>query len=135
MKRKGKLVIGITGGIGSGKTLVSKMLARKGFKVYYADLIAKNLYLTDDKLVKNLTKAFGKDILNFKGKVNLSKLKEIIFANKKNYELINKIVHPAVKNYIKMEIKKSKYDLVLVEAAILFESGFNKSLDLSLIHI
>lgn len=129
MKRKGKLVIGITGGIGSGKTLVSKLLSRRGFKVYYADTIAKNLYLTDKKLVKDLVKYFGKDILNFKGKINLPKLKELIFANKANYAMINKIVHPAVIDYIKKEIRKSKYDLVLVEAAVLFESGFNKSLD------
>lgn len=129
MKRKGKLVIGITGGIGSGKTLVSKLLSRRGFKVYYADTIAKNLYLTDKKLVKDLVKYFGKDILNFKGKINLPKLKELIFANKSNYAMINKIVHPAVIDYIKKEIRKSKYDLVLVEAAVLFESGFNKSLD------
>ncbi|HMS64296.1 MAG TPA: dephospho-CoA kinase [Ignavibacteria bacterium] len=129
MKRKGKLIIGITGGIGSGKTLVSKMLARRGFKVYYADKTAKDLYLTDKKLVNDLKKVFGKEILNFKGKINLPKLKDVIFANKKNYETINKIVHPVVISHLKKEIRKSKYDLVLVEAAILFESGFNKSLD------
>lgn len=129
MKRKGKLVIGITGGIGSGKTLVCKLLAKRGFKVYYADLVAKNLYKTDPKLVKDLTKVYGKDVLNYKGKINLPKLKEKIFASKKNYETINKLVHPAVINLLRKEIRKSKYDLVLVEAAVLFESGFNKYLD------
>ncbi|MBK7446617.1 MAG: dephospho-CoA kinase [Ignavibacteria bacterium] len=129
MIRKRKLIIGLTGGVGSGKTLVAKLLARKGFKVFYADLVAKKLYNEDKNLVKGLVKVFGKDILNFKGKVNLPKLKEIIFANKKNYEAINKLVHPAVINYLKKEIRKSKYELVIVEAAVLFESGFNKSLD------
>lgn len=129
MKSKRKLIVGITGGIGSGKTLVSKILAKRGFKVYYADKIAKDLYLTDKTLVKNLVKVFGKDIINFKGKINLPKLKDIIFANKKNYETINKIVHPVVIKHIKNEIKNSEYDLVLVESAILFESGFNKSMD------
>ncbi len=129
MIRKRKLIIGLTGGVGSGKTLVAKLLARRGFKVFYADLVAKKLYNEDKNLVKDLVKVFGKDILNFKGKVNLPKLKEIIFANKKNYETINKLVHPAVINYLKKEIRKSKYELVIVEAAVLFESGFNKSLD------
>ncbi len=129
MIRKRKLIIGLTGGIGSGKTLVAKLLARRGFKVFYADLVAKKLYNEDKNLVKDLVKVFGKDILNFKGKVKLSKLKDVIFANKKNYEAINKLVHPAVINYLKKEIKKSKYELVIVEAAVLFESGFNKSLD------
>ncbi|MEO6694875.1 MAG: dephospho-CoA kinase [Ignavibacteria bacterium] len=129
MKKKGKLVIGITGGIGSGKTLVCKMLAKRGFKVYYADMIAKNLYLTDKKIVKEIVKVYGKDILNYKGKVNLPKLKDKIFANKSNYESINKLVHPAVIKFLKKEISKSKYELVLVEAAVLFESGFHESLD------
>ena len=55
---KKKLLIGITGGIGSGKTVVSKMLARRGFKVFYADTIAKSLYLTDKKLVAEIVKVF-----------------------------------------------------------------------------
>lgn len=126
---KGKLIVGITGGIGSGKTVICKMLAKRGFKVYNADLVAKSLYLKDKKLVKSLVNAFGKDILNFKGKINLHKLKEIIFLNKKNYKTINKIVHPAVIDYLNKEIKKSKYDLVLIEAAVLFESGYYKSFD------
>lgn len=129
MKRKHKLIVGITGGIGSGKTLVSKMLSKRGFKIYSADLTAKQLYSTDKKLVKDLVKVFGKDILNFKGKINLPKLKELIFANKKNYEAINKIVHPAVINHLRKEINKSKYELVLIEAAVLYESGFDKYLD------
>ncbi|MBV6477604.1 MAG: Dephospho-CoA kinase [Ignavibacteria bacterium] len=126
---KGKLIVGITGGIGSGKTVICKMLAKRGFKVYNADLVAKSLYLKDKKLVKSLVNAFGKDILNFKGKINLHKLKEIIFLNKKNYKTINKIVHPAVIDYLNKEIKKSKYDLVLIESAVLFESGYYKSFD------
>ena len=129
MKRRRKLVIGITGGIGSGKTIVCRMLAKRGFKVYHADIVAKNLYLTDKKLVNSIAKVFGKDILNYKGKINLPKLKDKIFSSKKNYETINKLVHPAVINYLNKEIRKSKYDLVLVEAAVLFESGFNKSMD------
>jgi dephospho-CoA kinase len=126
---KKKLLIGITGGIGSGKTVVSKMLARRGFKVFYADTIAKSLYLTDKKLVAEIVKVFGKDILNYKGKIILPKLKERIFASKKAYQAINKIVHPVVIKHIKSEARKSKFDVVVIESALLFESGFNKELD------
>lgn len=128
MRRK-KLIVGITGGIGAGKTVVCKMLARRGFKVYYSDLIAKKLYLTDKKLVRDIIKIFGKDLLNYKGKINLSKLREKIFANRKNYQKINKIVHPVVINYLKNEARKSKFDIIIIESALLFESGFNKELD------
>lgn len=129
MIRKRKLIIGITGGIGAGKTVVCKMLARRGFKVFYSDLIAKNLYLTDKKLVENIIKVFGKDLLNYKGKINLPKLKEKIFASKKNYQTINKLVHPVVIKYLMKEAGKSKFDIVIIESALLFESGFNKELD------
>lgn len=128
-KRKTKLIVGITGGIGSGKTFVCNKLAKKGFKVFYADTIAKNLYSSNKALLRNIVKKFGKDILNYQGKINLSKFREVIFANKKNYSKINKIVHPLVIDYIIKESKKSIYDIVLVESALVFESGLNKDLD------
>ena len=129
MKRKRKLLVGITGGIGSGKTVICKMLARRGFKVYYTDPIAKNLYLTDKVLAEKIVKEFGKGILNYKKKINLPKLKEKIFSSKKNYQKINRIVHPVVIEYLKRQIKKSKFDIAIVESALIFESGFNKSFD------
>jgi dephospho-CoA kinase len=129
MRKKGKFIIGVTGGIGSGKTVVCKLLARRGFKVFYSDLVAKKLYLTDKNLVQNIVKVFGKDILNYKGKINLSKLKEKIFSSKKNYQTINKLVHPVVIDYLIKEARKSKFDVVIIESALLFESEFNKKLD------
>ncbi|MEO8664832.1 MAG: dephospho-CoA kinase [Ignavibacteria bacterium] len=128
MKRK-KLVVGVTGGIGSGKTEVCKMLAKRGFKVFYADLTAKNLYLKDKKLVAGIVKLFGKDILNYKGKVNLPKLKDKIFSSKKNYQSLNKLVHPVVIDFLNKEARKSKFDIVIIESAVLFESGFDKDMD------
>lgn len=127
--RKKKILIGITGGIGSGKTQVCKMLARRGFKVFYADSIAKKLYLTDKKLVSTIVRTFGKDILNYKGKIILPKFKERIFSSRKYYQAINKIVHPVVIDRIKKEARKSKFDVIVIESALLFESGFNKDLD------
>ncbi|HQY21293.1 MAG TPA: dephospho-CoA kinase [Ignavibacteria bacterium] len=129
MIRKKKLMIGVTGGVGSGKTEVCKLLAKRGFKVLYSDTIAKNLYVTNKKLVTEIVKVFGKDIVNYKGKINLPKLKDKIFASKKNYSAINKIVHPVVIKEIKGFLKKNNYDIVIVESALLFESGFDESMD------
>ncbi|MBS1517356.1 MAG: dephospho-CoA kinase [Bacteroidetes bacterium] len=129
MKQKKKLLIGVTGGIGSGKTEVCKTLAKRGFKVLNSDTVAKNLYLTDKNLVKKIIRVFGKDIVNYKGKINLPKLKERIFSSKKLYTQINKIVHPVVINEIKKFVKKNNYEIVIVESALLFESGFHKSMD------
>ena len=128
-KIKGKTLIGITGGIGSGKSEVCAQLQNQGFKVFFADLMAKELYAKDKKLAGALVKRFGKDILNFKGKINLAKLKEAIFRSKKNYTDCNKIVHPVVIDYISKQIKKCKEKIILIESAILFESNFDKYLD------
>ena len=128
-KIKGKTLIGITGGIGSGKSEVCAQLQNQGFKVFFADLIAKELYTMDKKLSAALVKRFGKDILNFKGKINLAKLREAMFKSKKNYHDCNSIVHPVVINYLEKEIKKCKENIIVIESAILFESNFNKYLD------
>lgn len=128
-KNKDKILIGITGGIGSGKSEVCTQLANKGFKVFFADLMAKELYAKDKKLTSQLVKRFGKEILNFKGKINLSKFKEVIFANKKNYLDANKIIHPAVIRYLDSEIKKCKEKIIFIESAIVYESKFDKYLD------
>jgi len=129
MKTNKKLLIGVTGGIGSGKTEVCKLLSRRGFKVLHSDKIAKNLYLTDKKLVNEIIKVFGKDIVNYKGKINLPKLREKIFSSRKCYSAINRIVHPVVINEIKKFVKDNNYDTVIVESALIFESGLSKSMD------
>ncbi len=129
MKTKKKLLIGVTGGIGSGKTEVCKLLSKRGFKVLHSDKIAKNLYRTDKKLVNDIIKVFGKDIVNYKGKINLPKLREKIFSSRKFYTAINKIVHPVVINDIKKFVKDNNYDIVIIESALIFESGLSKSMD------
>ncbi|HAY34993.1 MAG TPA: dephospho-CoA kinase [Ignavibacteria bacterium] len=129
MKTKKKLLIGVTGGIGSGKTEVCKLLSKRGFKVLHSDKIAKNLYRTDKKLVKDIIKVFGKDIVNYKGKINLPKLREKIFSSRKYYTAINKIVHPVVISDIKKFVKDNNYDIVIIESALIFESGLSKSMD------
>ena len=129
MKNNKKLLIGVTGGIGSGKTEVCKLLSKRGFKVLHSDKIAKNLYLTEKKLVNEIIKVFGKDIVNYKGKINLPKLREKIFSSRKCYSAINRIVHPVVINEIEKFVKNNNYDIVIVESARVFESGLSKLMD------
>lgn len=126
---KNKLLVGVTGGIGSGKSEVCRKLEKKGFKVFYADPIAKELYIKNKKLTESVVKEFGKDILNFKGKINLAKLRKVIFQSKKNFKKINEIVHPVVIDYIMKEAIQCKENIILIEAALIFESLFDEQLD------
>jgi dephospho-CoA kinase len=126
---KDKIVIGVTGGIGSGKSIVCRKLALDGFQVIYADDIAKELYVKDKELIEKIIKLFSSEIVNYKGKIILSKLKELIFRNKTNYLKVIKLVHPRVIKYMLDKIKKSKSKIIIVEAALIFESNFDKYLD------
>jgi dephospho-CoA kinase len=95
----------------------------------YADQIAKDLYTKDKKLTDQVVKAMGKKVLNFKGKISLSKLKKEIFSNEAKYKKLTKLVHPAVIANLKKEIKGMDDHIVLVETALAFESGMDKDLD------
>lgn len=128
-KFKDKILIGITGGIGSGKSEVCRLLSKHGYKVLFADYIAKDLYKKDKALANKVVKAFGKEILNYKGVINLHKLKEVVFANKANFRKINDIVHPTVINHLMDTIKKLKQKIIIIESALVFDTEFHKYLD------
>ncbi|MCX6157650.1 MAG: dephospho-CoA kinase [Ignavibacteriota bacterium] len=128
-KFKDKILIGITGGIGSGKSEVCRLLHKRGYKVIFADLIAKELYKKDKTLAKKVVTAFGKDILNYKGVISLAKLREKVFSSKTNFRKINNIVHPTVIKYLMNIIKGAKQKIVIIESALVFDTDFYKYLD------
>jgi dephospho-CoA kinase len=116
--------IGITGGIGSGKSLACRYFEELGYKVVYADDIAKRLYKMNPALKKKLVAEFGRDIINEKGDIGGESARKIIFSSKKNILRVNSIVHPFVIKEIDRQISKIKKKIVLVETAIMFESGY-----------
>jgi len=124
------LKVGITGGIGSGKTTVCKVFETLGVPVYYADMEAKKIQEEDAEVKSAILKEFGKDILNTSGAIDRPKLAAIVFNDKDKLQKLNNIVHPAVANHFNKWLianKESKY--TLQEAAILFESGVYKRVD------
>jgi dephospho-CoA kinase len=133
MQNKQSLIIGITGGIGSGKSLACEYFQKLGCKIFYADEIAKNLYFSDKKLRAALVKQFGKNILDNKGLINFPEFRKIVFKSDANQKRVNKIVHPFVISEILAQAKKSKSKIVIVEAALIFESGFEKYNDYTIL--
>lgn len=124
------LKIGITGGIGSGKTTVCKIFAALGIPIYYADDRAKAL-MTDDKELKTaLIKTFGAETYLSSGSINRKYLASIVFNDHTALEKLNAIVHPAVKkDGIEWAESHSKSPYTLREAALIYESGIDKTLD------
>ena len=95
------IIIGLTGGIGTGKSTASGFLSDLGAVVLDADSLGHDTYKKGTELYRALIKTFGQDILGTKGEINRSKLADIVFANENLLTKLNSMVHPYIKNYIK----------------------------------
>lgn len=126
---KSPLLIGITGGIGSGKTTLSKKLRAEGYSVYDSDSEARRLQNEHPVIRKELIQLFGEDIYNNQI-LNRSALAKIVFGKPELLSKLNSVVHPFVKEDFELWIKKHETEkLLFQESAILFESGFNSFVD------
>lgn len=127
MKKVVKLAI--TGGIGSGKSVVSRMMNVLGVPVYDCDSSAKRLMVNDEYIVSELKRMFGEDCYEDDGTLNRQYIASCIFTDKQNIKRVNSLVHPAVKRDFEQWAELQGTDLVAVETAILYESGIVESVD------
>jgi dephospho-CoA kinase len=122
------LKIGLTGGIGSGKSTVAKVFEVLGIPVYYADDAAKRLMNEDEQLKQQLISHFG-EATYVNGVLNRKHLSSIVFNNKEQLELLNSLVHPATIADATLWFSKQSAPYAIKEAALLFESGTAVGLD------
>lgn len=122
------LKVGITGGIGSGKSLVARMFQVLGIPVLNADEAAKYLMQHDAALMGSLRQLFGNEVYQ-NGRLNRPFLASVVFADKAKLEQLNGLVHPAVLRYGKTWAEQQTTPYILKEAAIFFESGSYKEMD------
>ncbi|WP_163401108.1 dephospho-CoA kinase [Flavobacterium fluviatile] len=122
-------IIGLTGGIGSGKTTIANFFAEAGVPVYIADNEAKKI-MQSKPVISEIKAVFG-DFLFENEVLNRAKLAEIVFNNSEKLNQLNSIIHPAVKKDFEKWLQKNKnYEYIIYEAAILFESGRYKDCDI-----
>lgn len=122
------LRIGLTGGIGSGKTTVAKIFETLHVPVYYADAASKRLYHTDKELMQNLKKYFGDDVYT-NDQLNRSTLAQLVFNDPEKLSLLNSLVHPPTIKDAETWMLKQTAPYIIKEAALLFESGSVRGLD------
>lgn len=129
------LKVGITGGIGSGKTTVCKIFEVLGIPVFYADPEAKNIMIKDEVLIAGIKETFGEESYFSDGTLNNKHLAGIVFNNEAELKKLNALVHPAVfrgfDNWEKQIPSNTSY--TLKEAALLFESGSYKMCDINIL--
>ena len=122
--------LGVTGGIGAGKTIVCKIFSVLGIPVYNADNNAKNLMVADRQVVKAIKKYIGKKAYFPDGTLDRNYLANQVFKNEDQMEIINGIVHPAVaRDFEKWSKNHEDKPYIVKEAALLIESGSAKVLD------
>ncbi len=127
------LIVGLTGGVASGKSVVSQVWEKEGATLIDADRIARELVQPRQPAWKALIKAFGKEILQEDGSLHRKKLAARVFSDPVQRELLNQILHPRIKREINRRIKgigqKDPEAIVVVDAALLIETGYYREID------
>ena len=134
-KKKGRPVplVGITGGIGSGKSFLSDMFKQLGAFVVDADKIGKEVLEQDENVLKNVVKQFGNSIINGNNKIDRKMLAKMVFGDTKELEKLNAIIHPPmirnIEGKIKDELKTKRSPMIVVDAALIFEAKVENKFD------
>ncbi len=126
------MVIGLTGGIASGKSTVSAKLKELGAAIIDADILARGVVSKGEIAYNRIVQCFGENILLPSGEINRKRLGSIVFSDKEKLALLNSITHPEIINRVKDTIKELKAKgtkVIVVDAAILIEMGLHKYVD------
>lgn len=129
------MVIGITGGIGSGKSLFASYLHNyiKNSLLIMTDDLAKEQQKIGRVSYKSIIEVFGNEILDENLNIDSKKLGSIVFKDKEKLKLLNKITHPNVKKELENIIKNNKEKIIIIESALLFESNLNKICNITIL--
>ena len=122
-------IIGITGGIGSGKSMISRILQNHGYKVYDSDSEAKRIMQKNESVIRQIKDTFGEETYNPDGSLDNQRIAKLVFDNPAELTKLNNIVHPAVIEDAVSWAAGQSDTYVFLESAILFESGLNKICD------
>jgi len=127
------LRVGLTGGIGSGKTTASNFFEAFGSFVINADEEAKKLMSSNETVQHELIAEFGTDIIDVSGQINKAKLAKIAFQDEDHQQTLNSVIHPyiydSIDNQFNRVLKNGKFDIFIVDGALIFESGYDVHMD------
>ncbi|MCX5708550.1 MAG: dephospho-CoA kinase [Candidatus Omnitrophica bacterium] len=128
-KQNKKLIVGLTGSFGTGKSTVAGMLRTSATRVIDADRISHDLIKPHGKVYKNIIRLLGKGIAGKNGVINRRDLGKKVFSSRNYLVKFNKIMHPAIISKIQLRIKKAKEEVVILDAPLLFETGLVRIAD------
>ena len=127
------LLIGLTGGIGSGKTFISKIInSYKKFKIFDSDFEAKKIIKNNPEVINSIKNSFG-PLAYVKNNLNKKYISEVVFSDLKKLKLLNQIVHPKVFEALEIYKSKNSDKIIIIESALLFESGMYINNDINIL--
>ncbi|NIZ05668.1 dephospho-CoA kinase [Pseudoalteromonas sp. HF66] len=126
-------VLGLTGGIGSGKSAVSAMFEELGIQVVDADIVAREVVEPGSVGFTKITAHFGDEILTDNGTLDRAKLRTIIFADESEKQWLNSLLHPLIRESMITQLKQATSQYVILVAPLLFENGLEKYCDHTLL--
>ena len=136
MSRRYPFLVGVTGGLGSGKSTVCRFLSELGCALFEADKVARELQLKDSEVIEGISGLFGAEVYSFDraGELVLDRktIASIVFSSPEKLEALNRLIHPKVFSEFRKAVQEASLHgikILVKEAAILFESGSNRQLD------
>ena len=140
MKRTYPFLVGVTGGLGSGKSMVCRFFSEMGCKLFESDQVAKELQLHDPEVIKGITELFGPKVYSRDASggmvLDRKKIASTVFSAPDKLDALNRLIHPRVSNEFRkavLEAEQQGIKIMVKEAAILFESGGNEGLDVVIV--
>lgn len=127
------MIIGLTGGIASGKTTVLKNFKELGYKTLDCDRLARQVVLPKTPALKKIIKTFGKKFLKKNGSLNRSKLGVLIFKNPKKRKLLENIIHPKIIEILKKKIQTHSSGFLIIDIPLLFEKKLQNLVDKTIV--
>lgn len=119
-------ILGLTGGIGSGKSAISTMFEELGIQVVDADIVAREVVEPDSAGLEKITEHFGDEILTTDGNLDRAKLRAIIFADESQKQWLNNLLHPLIRESMLAQLQQATSQYVILVAPLLFENGLDQ---------
>ncbi|MEJ6520792.1 dephospho-CoA kinase [Shewanella bicestrii] len=128
-----KFVVGLTGGIGSGKTTVANLFAEEGVDLVDADIVAREVVAKGSKGLEAIIAHFGTEILTEAGELDRAKLRQQVFSNEQERQWLNQLLHPMIRQEMLSQVENATSDYVIMVVPLLFENGLDRLVNRTLV--
>ncbi|WP_419149496.1 dephospho-CoA kinase [Pseudoalteromonas 'SMAR'] len=133
MLKTNNWILGLTGGIGAGKTAVSDYLAQQGIVIVDADVVAREVVEPGSEALEAIKEEFGEQVIQADDSLNRAKLRQLIFADNNKKQWLNNLLHPRIRDSLLSQLQQANSEYVVLSAPLLFENGLEKYCDATLL--